>query len=78
MHVHFKLSALVSEIKSDLFTFFDFSKFSYMSILNFQISCQKLNQVITFSYPCNDSESIVLMSNFRNGDFDGFTRYENP
>ena len=27
-------------------------------------------------YPCNGKESIVYGSSFRNGDFDGFTRYE--
>ena len=34
--------------------------------------------LIIFSYPCNGSESIVFGSNFRNGDFDGLTRYEDP
>ena len=33
---------------------------------------------ITFSYPCNSRESIVLLSNFRKGDFDEFSRYEVP
>ena len=28
--------------------------------------------------PCNGRESIVFISNFLNGDFDGFTRYEDP
>ena len=32
------------------------------------------NAIITYS--CNGTESIVFGSNFRNGDFDGFTRYE--
>ena len=32
--------------------------------------------IFTFSYPCNGKESIVLRLNFRNGYFDGFTRYE--
>ena len=32
--------------------------------------------IFTFSYPCNGRESIVFGSNFRNGDIDGFTRYE--
>ena len=32
----------------------------------------------TFSYSCNGRESIVFVSNFRNGDFDGFTRREDP
>ena len=34
--------------------------------------------IFTFSYPWTGRESIVLGSNFRNGDFDGFTRYEDP
>ena len=33
---------------------------------------------ITFSYPCNGRESIDFGSNFRTGDFDGFTRFEVP
>ena len=39
---------------------------------------KKSSALFTFSYPCNGRESIVLGSNFRNGDFDGFTRYEVP
>ena len=34
--------------------------------------------LFTFSYPCNGRESIVFGSNFRNGDFDGFTLFEVP
>ena len=34
-----------------------------------------LKKQVIFAYPCNDKES-VFESNFRNGDFDGFTRYE--
>ena len=30
----------------------------------------------TFSYSCNCRESIVFESNFRNGEFDGFARYD--
>ena len=29
----------------------------------------------TYSYPCNDRESIVFGSNFRKGDFDEFIHY---
>ena len=36
------------------------------------------NHLITFSYLCNVRESIVFGSKFRNGVFDGFTRYEGP
>ena len=32
--------------------------------------------ILTFSYPCNGRESIVFGSNIRNGDSDGFTRFE--
>ena len=31
-----------------------------------------------FSCPCNSRKSIVFGSNFRNGNLDGFTRYEVP
>ena len=33
---------------------------------------------ITFSYTCSGRENIVFGTKFRNGDFHGFTRYEDP
>ena len=50
---------------------FSFSNDEYRFLKN------DANRVLfTFSFPCIDREIIVLESKFRNGDFDGFTRYE--
>ena len=51
-------------------------KFSVALILIFfKLKILKKN-IITFSYSSNARESIVFRSNFRNGGFGGFTRFE--
>ena len=39
---------------------------------------KKSSVLFTFYYPLNGRESIVFGPNFRNGDLDGFTRFEVP
>ena len=47
-------------------------------LLPFHFSTLKVSFFFIFSYPWNGTESIAFGSNFRNRDFDGFTRYVGP
>ena len=47
-----------------------------INAFNTKWAMDNCNKNFTLSYPYNDRESIIFGSNFRNGDFDGFTRYK--
>ena len=50
----------------------------FLCIYTFLRCPESKYHTFTFYDPYNDRESVVFWSDFRNGDFDGFTHHEVP
>ena len=70
--------AKIWHLKTALLSLITTARFFHLHMVQKLLFWEQFFELVTFSHPCNDRESIVFGSNFQSGGFDGFTHYEIP